>query len=163
MARPKNKKELLDRSAANFELLLKKVETLKDKNIEFPPGSLNRNLRDVLGHLHEWHNMLLTWYEVGMSGEKPAMPKEGFTWKTLPLLNKEIWERYNDRSLEEVLKLLKVSHDKVRVLIQSHTDEELFTKKLYKWTGSTSLGAYLISSTSSHYDWAIKLIRRNTK
>ncbi|MEL6140134.1 MAG: ClbS/DfsB family four-helix bundle protein, partial [Bacteroidota bacterium] len=33
----------------------------------------------------------------------------------------------------------------------------------YAWTGTTSLGAYLISSTSSHYDWAYKLIKRCKK
>lgn len=36
---------------------------------------------------------------------------------------------------------------------------ELFTKRLYSWTGSTSLGAYLVSSTSSHYDWGKKVKR----
>jgi hypothetical protein len=44
-------------------------------------------------------------------------------------------------------------------LIGKHTDEELFTKKRYGWTGSTSLGAYLVSATSSHYDWALKTLR----
>ncbi len=44
-------------------------------------------------------------------------------------------------------------------LIGKPTDEELFTNKCYGWTGSTSLGAYLVSATSSHYDWAIKTLR----
>ena len=42
-------------------------------------------------------------------------------------------------------------------------DDELFEKKRYKWTGSTSLGAYLVSATSSHYDWAFKLIKKCLK
>ena len=44
-------------------------------------------------------------------------------------------------------------------IIGKHSDEELFTKKKYQWTGTTSLGAYLIGSTSSHYDWALKTIK----
>lgn len=44
-------------------------------------------------------------------------------------------------------------------LVRKHTDEELFTKKKQGWTGTTSLGAYLISATSSHYDWALKTIK----
>jgi hypothetical protein len=44
-------------------------------------------------------------------------------------------------------------------LIEKHTDEELFTKQKYKWTGTTSLGSYLVSATSSHYDWGIKQIK----
>jgi hypothetical protein len=44
-------------------------------------------------------------------------------------------------------------------LIEKHTDDELFTKKKYPWTGTTSLGAFLISATSSHYDWGLKTIK----
>ena len=36
------------------------------------------------------------------------------------------------------------------------THEELFSKKVYKWVGGSTLGSYFVSSTSSHYDWAIK-------
>jgi hypothetical protein len=44
-------------------------------------------------------------------------------------------------------------------LAAGHTDAELFTKRRYVWTGSTSLGAYLVSATSSHYAWAAKQLR----
>ncbi|MDR1911573.1 MAG: ClbS/DfsB family four-helix bundle protein, partial [Helicobacteraceae bacterium] len=37
--------------------------------------------------------------------------------------------------------------------------DELFTKNKYEWTGTTSLGSYLISATSSHYDWGLKTIK----
>lgn len=49
------------------------------------------------------------------------------------------------------------------VLIAGHSEEELFTKKYYKWTNTTSLGAIFISSTSSHYDWAIKKYENSRK
>ena len=29
-------------------------------------------------------------------------------------------------------------------------------RKKFDWTGNTTLGSYFISSTASHYDWAIK-------
>ncbi|MEM7107806.1 MAG: ClbS/DfsB family four-helix bundle protein [Bacteroidota bacterium] len=45
-------------------------------------------------------------------------------------------------------------------MIEEHSEEELFEKKRYKWTGTTSLAAYLISATSSHYDWALKLMKK---
>ena len=59
--------------------------------------------------------------------------------------------------------LFQKSFEKVFSIIEKHTDEELFTKKKYKWTGSTSLGSYLISATSSHYDWALKLMKKELK
>ncbi|GAB4430094.1 MAG: hypothetical protein OHK0039_48790 [Bacteroidia bacterium] len=62
--------------------------------------------------------------------------------------------------LSEVRQRLEESHDQMRRLIGAHSDEALFEKKRYLWTGTTSLGAYFVSVTSSHYDWAIKLIKR---
>ena len=165
MARPKNKLELQQLSDANFEKLLDQVKGLMEQNgnIEFPEGFLNRNIKDVLAHVHEWHNMFLEWYEKGMAGLKPEMPKIGYTWKTLPALNREIWNTYRDEKYEVILTKLSDSHKKVQELIDRHTNEELFTKKKYKWTGSTSMGEYLVSNTSSHYDWAFKLIKKCTK
>ena len=165
MPRPKTKAELLDLSHKNFKILNDYVDSFSDqeKNTDFPKGTLNRNIRDVLAHLHHWHLMFLDWYKVGMSGEKPNMPAKGYTWKTLPDLNKIIFEKYQDTNLETSRQLFNDSFKKIQKLIQKHTNEELFEKKRYKWTGTTSLGAYLISATSSHYDWAYKLIKKMKK
>lgn len=162
MPRPKTKKELLELSQKNYSRLLEFVDSFSEieKQKEFPKGFLNRNIRDVLAHLHHWHLMFLEWHKTGMKGEKPHMPALGYTWKTLPDLNREIWKKYKNISLKEAKKLLKTSFTSVQKVIEKHSDEELFTKKKYKWTGSTSLAAYLISATSSHYDWGLKLIKK---
>lgn len=76
-------------------------------NKEFPKQYMNRNVRDVLGHLHHWHLMFLVWYQVGMSGEKPDMPAKNFTWKMTPELNKSILQRYSKTDLQDVSKRLK--------------------------------------------------------
>lgn len=165
MARPKSKSELVSLSNKNFSDLIDQIHALPPEKLkgEFPPGTMNRNIRDVLAHLHVWHVMMLDWYNVGMAGRKPSIPADGYTWKTVPALNREIWEKSQGFSLEDCIERIQKSHQKVSALIEKHTDEELFTKKLYPWTGSTSLGAYLISATSSHYDWGLKLIKKATK
>lgn len=165
MARPQNKSELLDLSKKNFDALLSFIESLsqEEQNKEFPEGPLNRNIRDVLMHLHHWHLMMLEWYTIGMKGDKPDMPAKGYTWSTTPALNRWIWEKYKDTSLEAAKENIKSSYLKIRSLIERHNDEELFEKKRYKWTGTTSLGAYLVSATSSHYEWAIKFIKKMRK
>jgi len=165
MPRPKSKSELLQISQENFERLFLLIDSFsqKEKTNVFPEGTLNRNIRDVLGHLLEWQLMMLKWYEVGMSGQKPAMPTEGFTWQTVSQLNQNIWKKYSKVSLKKVRSELTQSHIAIQKIIQEHTNEDLFEKKKYKWTGSTSLGSYIISATSSHYNWAIKLIKKAKK
>lgn len=165
MPRPKTKKELLDLSVANFNKLNEFIDSFseKEQNTDFPKGTMNRNIRDVLAHLHHWHLLMLDWYKVGMAGKNPEMPAKGYTWKTLPDFNKEVWKKYNKKKLSEVRKDFSSSFKKIQKLIQKHTDKELFEKQKYPWTGSTSLGAYLVSATSSHYDWAYKLIKKAKK
>lgn len=163
MPRPKSKNELITLSQNNYKKLMTLVNSYSNEDVkkDFPKGTLNRNIKDVLAHLHQWHFMLLDWYEIGMKGEKPDMPAKGYTWKTLPDLNKKIWEDSKHITLEEAKVLLDKSYLEVQKLINKHPNEALFEKKRYKWTGSTSLAAYLISNTSSHYDWAFKLIKKS--
>ncbi|KKL68507.1 hypothetical protein LCGC14_2124310, partial [marine sediment metagenome] len=90
MPRPKTKTELLELSQKNYSKLIDYVDSLSEKvqQAVFPKGYLNRNIKDVLAHLHHWHLMFLEWYETGMAGQKPDMPAKGYTWKTLPDLNR---------------------------------------------------------------------------
>ncbi|ATL47201.1 hypothetical protein COR50_08395 [Chitinophaga caeni] len=163
MSRPTNKEELIKLSRDNFNKLFDLINNMADENIEFPKGTMNRNIRDILSHIHHWHLMMVNWYNVGMKGEKPEMPAKGYTWKDTPELNKKIWEDYQRVTLKEAKHLLNKSYIDVQNIIEKHTNEELFEKKRYKWTGTTSLGSYLISATSSHYDWAIKIIKKSLK
>jgi hypothetical protein len=164
MPRPTDKQTLLKLSDANLSRLLAFIDSLPDeyRDREYSNDLLNdrdRTIADVICHLHEWHVMMAEWYEVGMSGSKPAIPAEDVTWSTLPVLNRRIYDKYEGTKLDDALAMVLQSHQDVMQLVRRHNDEELFTKKRYSWTGSTSLGAYLISATSSHYDWALKTLR----
>ncbi len=164
MPRPTNKQDLLQLAEINLNKLLEFIDGLPDeiKNKTYTHDELNDRdqcVSDVICHLHEWHLMMENWYNVGMSGRKPAIPAEGITWQTLPILNRKIWEKYKGTELGKAIILLKASHQLIIALIEKHSDDELFTKKKYPWTGTTSLGSYFISSTSSHYDWALKTIK----
>ncbi|MEO9870625.1 ClbS/DfsB family four-helix bundle protein [Ekhidna sp.] len=165
MPRPTTKNELVSLSDKNYQKLNDFIDQLLEikRQSDFPEGTLNRNISDVICHLHHWHLMVIDWYKVGMTGEKPDIPAKGYTWKTVPDLNREIQKKYSGNSLEKSRELFAGTHKKMSDLINKHSDEELFEKKRYKWTGTTSLGAYLISATSSHYDWAYKLIKKCTK
>ena len=165
MPKPKSKTELLAASAEAYGTLQCLVDGLSEcqQHAEFPFSHRDRNVRDVVAHLYAWQKMFLGWYKTGMAGGKPEMPAQGYTWKTTPQLNATIWERYQEVSLEDVRDRLERSHLQLIRLIESHSEQELFERQHYSWTGSTSLGAYLISATSSHYQWANKLLRKYRK
>ena len=165
MSRPTTKADLLQQSTAQFHQLMGFVNALPEdqKYEDFPRGTLNRNICDVLAHLHHWHLLFLKWYRVGMAGEKPDMPAPGYTWRTTTELNKAIQQKYRNSRLTDIQSALTNSFQEMYRIMEHHTDEELFEKKRYHWTGTTSLGAYLVSAPSSHYNWALNLIKRANK
>ena len=82
--------------------------------------------------------------------EKPFLPKP-YNWKTYGDMNVEFWKKHSDTSLEKAKEMLNESHKKVVKLAETFTNEELFSKGVYKWVGGSTLGSYFISTTSSHY------------
>ena len=123
-------------------------------------GAQDKNPRDLLMHLYNWHLMIIRWHDDNMAGKEVAFLPEGFSWRTTPELNAGFWKEYQGVSLDEAKRLVWESHGKVMEIIKSHSNDELFHRGVYKWTGSTSLGAYLVSATCSHYDWAAKLMKK---
>lgn len=162
MPRPTTKADLLDQADAGYARVRALVAGIDPalRDAEFPFADRDRCLRDVVGHLRVWQDMMLGWHETGMAGDVPAIPAPGHTWRTIPQLNVEIWSSLQGSSLEEEEARLAATHARLWKIIDAHTDDELFTKRHYPWTGSTSLGAFLVSATSSHYGWAATKIRK---
>jgi hypothetical protein len=129
--------------------------------------SRDKNVRDVLIHLYEWQKLLLKFVEnnAGKTDAKTAiafLPSE-YSWKTYGAMNVMFWERNQSTSLEEAKKNLEKTHAQLLSLIEKYSNEELFTKKHFAWTGGTDLGSYFVSTTSSHYDWALKKLKAHRK
>jgi hypothetical protein len=121
------------------------------------------NIRDVFVHLYEWHQLLLSWVASNIGGdEKPFLPHP-YNWRTYGVMNVGFWEKHQNTSYDTSRELLQDSHKKVMFIIEKFTDTELFEKKHFKWTGTSSLGQYCISATISHYDWAMKKIKLHIK
>ncbi|MDI9246439.1 ClbS/DfsB family four-helix bundle protein [Marinobacter sp. CHS3-4] len=175
MARPGDKKEMIEAANSNFEKLWSLIESMPEEslNTEFDFSDdkkkkeahwqRDKNLRDVLIHLYEWHQLLLKWVKSNLSGDPADFLPAPYTWKTYGDMNIEFWKKHQNTSLESSERLVKSSHKEVIEMVQTFSDEELFTKKYFDWTGTTSLGSYCVSALSSHYDWAIKKLKAHAK
>lgn len=130
MPRPKTKEALTKLSHLNYEKLSAFIEILPEEKqkTEFLTQFLNRNMRDVLAHLHHWHLLLVSWYKQGMKSEKPEMPAPSYTWRTVPDLNREINKKYKNTPLNEIKKSLDTSFKKGQKLVDNHSNAELFEK-----------------------------------
>lgn len=157
---PTNKSQLVVANSEGFEEVNRLIDSFsvaqREESFQFPHR--DRNVRDVVAHVLEWQSLFFEWYKNGMRGDDVQMPKTGFTWKDTPKLNLEIWENVQSITLSQVRTKLKRSHEKLQKLIEKHTNEELFGKKIYPWTGTTSLAVYIRGAGCSHYGWALKLL-----
>ncbi|MDH6358139.1 ClbS/DfsB family four-helix bundle protein [Parabacteroides sp. PF5-9] len=165
MARPTNKHDLIVLANSQFEKLWKLIDSMSEEKrlATFSFEDRDRNLRDVLVHLYEWHQLLLHWLPANLAGKAVNFLPTPYNWKTYPQMNVEIWKKHQTTSLKEAVALLKETHIEIIKLIEPLTDDELFTKKYFPWTGTTNLGSYCISATSSHYDWAMKKLKQHLK
>ena len=163
MPRPKTKDQLLELASTNYDKLQAEITHLTPEEMTESGVVEIWSVKDVLAHLTAWQQMTLSWYRIGKTGETPITPSEKYTWREIPALNQEIYETYRDAHLDDIQRDFTTSHEETMALIESIDDEELFTPKVYQWTKTTTVGAYFISATSSHYDWARKEIRRWVK
>ncbi len=170
MARPKTKDELFEATGENYEKLWQIINSMPEDalNTKFDFSSdpkrkeahwrRDKNLRDVLIHLYEWHQLLLNWISSNVAGNKlPFIPKP-YNFKTYGKMNIMFWKKHQNTELEDAKIQFKASHEEVLELVKTFSDEQLFTKKFFDWTGTTSLGSYCVSAMPSHYDWASKKI-----
>ncbi len=175
MARPKTKADLIEAANVNFEKLWKTIDGLSEaafntvfdfsdnpklKEAHWPR---DKNVRDVLVHLYEWHQLLIHWVAKNQAGEAVKFLPEPYTFKNIADMNMKFWDKHQETSYEKAVEMLKTSHKEVMKIIESFTNEELFTNKYFAWTGTTSVGSYCVSATSSHYDWAIKKINKHKR
>ncbi len=175
MARPQTKADLIKAADSNYDKLLKMIESMTEIELstEFDFSAdekkkeahwrRDKNLRDVLIHLHEWHNLLLKWVANNKAGVRKPFLMEGYNWKTYGDMNIVFWQRNQTVSCEEALEKFKMSHKEIMSVIQTMENDELFQKNVYDWVGGSTIGSYFVSATSSHYDWAMKKIKAHKK
>ena len=122
MPRPKTKEELVLASKENYEKLKRFISQLSEDELQTPfdfsrdpkkkevHWKRDKNLRDVLIHLYEWQQLLLTWVHSNQEGhERPFLP-ESYNWKTYGEMNVAFWKKHQKTSLEEATRLLEQSH-----------------------------------------------------
>lgn len=173
MGRPATKTDLMRAAEEGYENLSAVISSLTEEELSVPFAfddkkkeahwKRDKNLRDVLVHLYEWHQLLLVWVRANQSGEcRPFLP-EPYNWRTYGEMNVEFWKKHQDTALENAKQMLAESHREVLALAETFSNDELFSRTAFAWCKGNALGSYFVSSTSSHYNWAVKKLKAHKK
>lgn len=175
MARPTTKEDLINTSETQLKKLKGVLDALDDSEIngtfdwkqqkigQEAHWNRDKNIKDVLIHLYEWHMLLIHWIDNNMSGNLVAFLPSPYNWRSYGKMNEEFTKKHQTTTYETAKEMLFTSHEEVMKKINQFSHEELFSKGYYEWTGGTTLGSYCVSTTSSHYAWAIKKINKYKK
>jgi hypothetical protein len=153
------KEKLLDAIRDARTRLEKKFSKLTPEQMIWPGSMDNWSAKDILAHLVDWEQRLISWYQAGLRGEVPETPAPGMSWRDLPALNQEGYEKYQEKTLDDVMELFHRSYLDTLKMVESMNEDEIYTPGYYEWTGKSSLYAYIAANTFRHYNWARTQIR----
>ncbi|MDR2889355.1 MAG: ClbS/DfsB family four-helix bundle protein, partial [Lachnospiraceae bacterium] len=106
MPRPTTKPDLLLTANQQFDKLWQLIDTMTDaeRSASFNFGDdpkqkeahwkRDQNLRDVLVHLYEWHQLLINWITANTKGEPAPFLPAPYNWKTYGDMNIEFWKKH---------------------------------------------------------------------
>ena len=159
MSKFTSKQQFLDEVVKERTQLADLLEQIpaEEKLIEVIDGM---SVKDFLAHRTEWGRMMIRWLTEAREGKTPAVPTEDYKWNQLKPLNADIHERFRDTPLDAIEHEFERVHDALFELIESTTEEELFTKQFHSFTGSSDLATYLNSASASHYRSARRHIQK---
>lgn len=175
MARPTTKEDLILSAKSGFEKLEKVLNSLTEEEIngtfdwngqkigKEAHWNRDKSVKDVLIHLYEWHVLLIDWIDSNMAGNTTSFLPSPYNWRTYGQMNEEFTKKHDNTTYLEAKNDMERTHKEIMKRIQSFNNDELFSKGYFSWTGGTTLGSYCVSTTSSHYDWAIKKINKYKK
>jgi uncharacterized protein YdhG (YjbR/CyaY superfamily) len=118
------------------------------------------SVADLVAHLAEWQFMFLAWHEQGLQGAKPPLPAPGYKWNQLAALNRAIWAKHRTRSLRSIQSDFQSGYAAIVSLVERLSPAELLQPGHFGWTGRCSLTTYIGANTSSHYRFAMNVLKR---
>jgi len=148
---PKDKAELLARIDQEWTALRELIDSLTPKQMsEAVPGSWS--VKDHLVHLTTWEQFLLR-YHLGQEPPHIVMEVDVETFERLDEdgLNALIYERSQDRSLEDVLDSFTQSHNQVLDALEPVTFADLMKPHYADDPEARPLINWVIGNTYDHY------------
>ena len=132
MPRPTTKADLIQAANEQFAKLWTLIGEMSDeeKSADIVPNERDKNVRDILVHLYEWHCLLLNWIRSNTNGNSAPFLPAPYNWKTYPQMNVAFWEKHQNTSYTDAETMLKKTHKEVMAIIETFSDEELFPKVL---------------------------------
>lgn len=169
MAQPTNKQSLIDLAQEGYTQLMQALSNAgtpaletafipKESKAKCTTFAQGENMRDVLTHIYEWQRLQAAFVANIRKDEPKDFIPDPYrkNYKEMDEVNRL---KHQTTSIQQAIALLQESHPEMISLIESFTEEELFGKKVFKVTYTTTMAAYFASVTTSPYSQALKRLK----
>lgn len=107
------KNDLLIAAADNYKKLNELISNLTKRNLilllisqkmkkKEAHWKRDTNLRDILVHLYEWHQLILNWVHSNQNGKEKSFLPKPYNWKTYGDMNVEFWKNIRKLHLKKL-------------------------------------------------------------
>ncbi|MHA1933683.1 MAG: ClbS/DfsB family four-helix bundle protein [Candidatus Thorarchaeota archaeon] len=154
-----NKERIIESIHTERRRLEKNLSSLSDADM-LEPGVIGEwSVKDIMAHLFDWEQRFLGWYEAGLRGEVPETPAPGLKWSQLRILNQKVFEKHQNRTLDEIKTEFQSSFEIVLDTLDGISEEDMFGAGRFAWTERDTIAGYVLANTTNHYRWAKTRIR----
>lgn len=150
---PQNKQELLSLISREWTALMDVVARLDETKMTTPDAG-GWSPKDNLAHLAEWMMIQMGYHMDGRPAHEVMRIPPKLTagdWD-FDLINRFLFERNRDRTVEDVLGELKLAYAQIKQKVNSTPFDELLKPRWPDHPDSPPVLAYLIGNTSSHFE-----------
>lgn len=135
MPLPTNKIELLRNLKTAYSKLIEEAAAIPpelERSAELEDGI---SPCDLIAYQIGWGQLLLSWDELESCGENPQMPAPGYKLNQLGLLASSFYREHSDQELKQLLGQFETLMQRMRLFIESSSEEILFGIGKRQWAG----------------------------
>ena len=138
-----SKEELKDEIKKTYGKFISEFDNIPEELKDLRVEEVDRTPADNLAYQVGWTTLLLQWEQDERKGLEVKTPSEQFKWNQLGDLYQWFTETYAGRPLSDLRAALDVNIKKIYKLIDSMSDDELFSPHQRKWAdGATKSAAW---------------------
>lgn len=148
---PENKNELMAAIKREWNLLMDVVAKLDETKMTTPDEG-GWSPKDNIAHLSEWMNSLMGYHmDRRPAHEVMNLPEEITRGWDMEIINPELFERNQDRSIEDVLDELKRVYEILLAKLEAISFDDLMKPRHADDPGKRPLLMWVIGDTTDHF------------
>lgn len=136
-----SKQELKDEIKKTYTKYITEFDSIPEDMKDLRAEEVDRTPAENLAYQVGWTTLVLKWEQDERNGLEVNTPSDQFKWNQLGALYQWFTETYAAMSIQELRVMLDANIEKIYEMMDSMSDEDLFTSHRRKWADGATKSA----------------------